>query len=83
MTATFSWDGTRRSWHSGGDANHFPRTRVTTHRQPERTQALYDPLGREPQLGVAAGTLGAIWFTALKLKSPQTLASIQHDMDDD
>ena len=26
------------------------------HRQPERMQVLDDPLGREPQLGIAAGT---------------------------
>ena len=34
-----------------------------------------------PYLFFAYMTLGAIWFTVLKAKSPQTLASIQHDME--
>jgi hypothetical protein len=25
--------------------------------------------------------VGAVWFAVLKVKSPQTLASIQHDME--
>src|SRR6267378_1391722 len=44
------------AWHSGGDANHSSRNRVTTHGQPERTQSFGDPFGREPELGVAACT---------------------------
>jgi hypothetical protein len=28
-------------------------------------------------------TVGAVWFAVLKAKSPETLASIQHDMEGD
>jgi amino acid transporter len=34
-----------------------------------------------PYLFFAYMAVGAIWFTVLKAKSPQTLASIQHDME--
>jgi Na+/alanine symporter len=34
-----------------------------------------------PFLFFAYMLLGAIWFAVLKAKSPQTLASIQHDME--
>jgi amino acid transporter len=34
-----------------------------------------------PYLFFAYMTVGAIWFSILKTKSPQTLASIQHDME--
>jgi amino acid transporter len=36
-----------------------------------------------PYVFFAYMLVGAIWFAALKLKSPQTLASIQHDMEGD
>lgn len=36
-----------------------------------------------PYVFFAYMLIGAIWFTVLKLKSPQTLASIQHDMEED
>jgi hypothetical protein len=34
-----------------------------------------------PYLFFAYMAVGAIWFAVLKVKSPQTLASIQHDME--
>jgi hypothetical protein len=34
-----------------------------------------------PYLFFAYMTVGAIWFAMLKAKSPQTLESIQHDME--
>jgi amino acid transporter len=34
-----------------------------------------------PYLFFAYMAIGAVWFAALKVKSPQTLASIQHDME--
>jgi hypothetical protein len=40
--------------------------------------APYDML---PYVFFAYMALGAVWFARLKMKSPQTLASIQHDME--
>ena len=34
-----------------------------------------------PYLFFAYMAIGAVWFAVLKVKSPQTLASIQHDME--
>jgi len=39
------------------------------------------PFNRLPYVFLAYALIGALWFAVLKFKSPQTLISIQHDME--
>jgi hypothetical protein len=39
------------------------------------------PYNTLPYLFFAYMAVGAVWFAVLKVKSPQTLDSIQHDME--